>query len=121
MPPNHVPILRSIAANVQKWRTRRGLTQAELAERANVELRFVQRVEQAQVNFGVVALVSLAGALAVKPGELLSEAELAPAVRGRPKAIKGGGRKAQVYATAKAPEALAVAEPSKRRRRGSPG
>jgi transcriptional regulator with XRE-family HTH domain len=110
MPPHRAQTLRSIAGNVQKWRVRRGLTQSALAERADIELRFLQRVEQAQVNFGVVALVSLAEALGVSAAELLRAAELPRATRGRPKTAKPALAKSGGYGVAKPPKPLAVAE-----------
>jgi transcriptional regulator with XRE-family HTH domain len=118
--PNRARTLRSIAANVQKWRARRGLTQAGLAERAGIELRFLQRVERAQVNFGVASLVALADALGVRPAELLRDAELTPPARGRPKVVKAVRSRSRAYAAPKQPETLAVAEPAKRRRRSGP-
>lgn len=91
------------------------MTQAELAERADVELRFVQRVEQAQVNFGVFALVKLADALVVNAAELLLPADLPRARRGRPKAAKPSLAKSGAYAPPKPPKPLAVAERQKPR------
>jgi transcriptional regulator with XRE-family HTH domain len=115
MPRSRAQTLRSIAGNVQKWRVRRALTQAELAERADVELRFIQRVEQAQVNFGVFALVKLADALVVNAAELLLPADLPRAKRGRPKAVKPALAKTGTYAAPKPPKPLAVAERQKPR------
>ena len=77
-------VLTSIAANVRRLRLRRGLSQAQLAERADLELRQLQRIEQAVTNFGVVTLVRLAEALGVRPGALLRRAPLAAARKGRP-------------------------------------
>lgn len=79
---NHV--LQSIAANVRRLRVRQKLTQAQLAEMAELELRQLQRIERAEINFGVVTLVRLAEALEVRPSALLQSAELAPVRRGRP-------------------------------------
>jgi transcriptional regulator with XRE-family HTH domain len=77
--------LESIAANVRRLRLERGLTQERLAELAEVELRFLQRVERGVYNFGVAALVDLADALDVQPGLLLEAARLPPVTRGRPR------------------------------------
>jgi transcriptional regulator with XRE-family HTH domain len=77
-------ILTRIAANVRRIRERRGWTQAELAERAELDLRFVQRVEGASLNFGVAALAALAEALDVTPGILFRAATLPAPRRGRP-------------------------------------
>jgi transcriptional regulator with XRE-family HTH domain len=77
-------ILTSIAANVRRQRLERGLSQAQLAERADLELRQLQRIEQAVTNFGVVTLVRLADALGVRPGSLLRRAPLPATRKGRP-------------------------------------
>jgi transcriptional regulator with XRE-family HTH domain len=78
-------LIRYVGANVRRMRLRRGLTQERLAEDAGLELRFVQRVERAETNLSVAALVGLADALGVPPGQLFKKAELPPAQRGRPK------------------------------------
>jgi transcriptional regulator with XRE-family HTH domain len=82
---------------VRRWRERRGLTQAALAEKAGLDLRHVQRVERARTNTGVLALVQIAVALGVAPGALFRRAAAAAPTRGRPprKAEPGGaGRSA---------------------------
>lgn len=78
-------VLQSIAANVRAWRERRGLTQAALAERAEMELRAIQRIEQGKINFGVVNLVLVANALGVSPALLLRGARKTPRSPGRPR------------------------------------
>ena len=92
-------LLQAIAANTAFHRRQNGLTQAQLAERAGLDLRFVQRVERADHNFGVESLAALATALGVQPAELLEPRTLPSAQRGRPKAKPnpkhaGGGRAA---------------------------
>ena len=85
MPPRAASdVLTSIAANVRRQRLQRGLSQAQLAERADLELRQLQRIEQAVTNFGVVTLVRLAEALGVRPGSLVRRAPLPAARKGRP-------------------------------------
>jgi transcriptional regulator with XRE-family HTH domain len=116
MPSARARTLRAIAANVQTWRTRRALTQAQLAELAELDVRFLQRVEQGRINFGVVALIELAEALSVTPAALLRPAELAQAKRGRPRAAKQGLAKPRAYPPGKEPNVLAVAEPAVKRR-----
>lgn len=73
-----------IAANVSTLRRRAGMTQAQLAEAADLDLRFVQRIEHASTNLSVSVLVVLADALGVLPSQLLSTATLAPSRPGRP-------------------------------------
>lgn len=80
--------LTRIAGNVYRLRTRQSLTQEKLAELAGLDPRFLQRVERAKTNIGVVALAGLADALGVPLAALFREAELPPLTRGRPPAKK---------------------------------
>jgi len=77
-------VLKSIAANVRRLRSKRKLTQQQLAEEAGVDLRYLQKIEAAEIDFGVSLLEVLADALDVKPSTLLKSARLASPVRGRP-------------------------------------
>jgi transcriptional regulator with XRE-family HTH domain len=74
-----------IAANVRALRRRAGWTQQQLAEAADVDLRFVQRIERGTVNLSVSVLVALATALGVTPTSLLEFAVLTQSRPGRPK------------------------------------
>ncbi|WP_437586511.1 helix-turn-helix domain-containing protein [Sorangium sp. So ce1000] len=78
-------VLRSIGANVRRIREKRGMTQQELADAAEIALRFLQKVEHAQTNVGVAVLVRLADVLGVRPGVLFRQRELPPVKRGRPR------------------------------------
>jgi transcriptional regulator with XRE-family HTH domain len=77
-------ILKSVAANVRRYRQRRGLTQAALAEAASLDLRAIQRIETGTINVGVLALVAIAEVLEVPLGALAKRAVLIPLRRGRP-------------------------------------
>jgi transcriptional regulator with XRE-family HTH domain len=77
--------LESVAANLVRNRRRLGLTQADLAERAEMEVRQVQRAESGKIDVGIVTLVVLAKALEVAPGLLLRPARLVRAGPGRPR------------------------------------
>ena len=92
MPARAEEVLESIAANVVRLRTARGYTQEALAERAELDLRYLQRVERAKVNLSVAVLAQLADALDVAPGRLFRRAKLAPARRGRPPTQPGPKR-----------------------------
>ena len=82
--PQFLVLLASIAANVRGLRARRGLTQEALAQRADQDLAYVQRVERAATNLSVRVLFALARALGVSPGQLLRPRALPPSRRGRP-------------------------------------
>jgi transcriptional regulator with XRE-family HTH domain len=77
--------LRFIAANTRRWRLRRGLTQEALAEIADLDLRFIQRIERGSTNLSVSVLISLADALALNPTQLFRAAKLEAARPGRPR------------------------------------
>lgn len=88
-------LLASIAGNVRRLRTDRGLTQERLAEAADIDLSFLQQIERAEVNLSMAILVAIAEALTVAPAELLQPAEMPAIRRGRPpkkkEAGEGGG------------------------------
>lgn len=86
-------VLRRVAANLRTIRRRRGLTQAALAELADLELRQLQRAESGRMDFGLVTLDILARALGVPPGRFFRDAELAEPRRGRPPSKKRAGSK----------------------------
>lgn len=73
-----------IGANVRRLRVRLGLTQAQLAELANVNGRHLQRVERGLVDLHVSSLEVLATVLGVSPSTLLRPAKLEPSRPGRP-------------------------------------
>ncbi len=76
--------LTFIAANIYRVRTRVGMTQERLAEAADLDLRFLQRVERGRTNLSVLTLTALAAALDVPPSSLFRKAVLPDVRRGRP-------------------------------------
>lgn len=78
-------VLATLAANIRKIRLERGLTQEGLAELADIDRVFMQRVEAGKVNITAVTIVRIAEALGAQPGRLFDPT--APAVRrpGRPR------------------------------------
>ncbi|HEY1697964.1 MAG TPA: helix-turn-helix transcriptional regulator [Polyangiaceae bacterium] len=77
-------LLRSIAANVRALRRARKLTQEQLAERAGMDLSYLQRIERAETNLSMDKLLGVADAFGVAPGQLLRPARLPALQRGRP-------------------------------------
>jgi transcriptional regulator with XRE-family HTH domain len=63
---------RNLADNVAVWRKLRGLTQAQLAERADVSRGVVRRIEAADGGVGVENLLRILRALGLQ--DLLTEA-----------------------------------------------
>jgi transcriptional regulator with XRE-family HTH domain len=80
--------LRFIGANTRRWRLKRGLTQEGLAEVADLDLRFIQRIERGATNLSVSVLVALSDALDVEPTALFKAAKLSPARPGRPRKVR---------------------------------
>ena len=84
-----IAVIRSIAANVRALRLDQGLTQQALAERANLEKSFLQKVERGRSNLSIETLVILADALRVAPERLLVPAQMQHRAVGRPPRPRG--------------------------------
>ena len=67
--------LRHLGERVRKRRDALGLTQRELAERAELSLRFLAQLEAGQGNISLLRFAALARALGVTAATLLAEAE----------------------------------------------
>lgn len=80
----HGPIVRHVAANIRRLRLRAGLTQEEFAEAAEIDARYLQRIEAAEVNIGITLLERLANTLEVSPARLVRPARFEAPSRGRP-------------------------------------
>ncbi len=98
--PSLEVVLSHIGANVRARRQKLGLTQERLAERSDLDLRFVQRVERGQTNLSVAVLVALTDVLETTPAALFKPATMPAAQVGRPRKTKAklerpGGRPAK--------------------------
>ena len=67
-----VSVESTVGQNVAKFRSQRGMTQAELAEAIGVSVAFVSRVERGQKMMKVATLQAMARALHVSCDALLS-------------------------------------------------
>lgn len=74
----------AVAANVRSERARLGLTQEDLAEQADLALRYVQEVEAGRANVTLSVLAAFATAFGVPAPNLLRPAMITAAKRGRP-------------------------------------
>ena len=79
------PVVEHFAANVRRFREKRGLTQQRLAERLGADLRWIQRIEAGERDVSISSLSRIARALKVRPAYLLRKAQLRSRAPGRPK------------------------------------
>jgi transcriptional regulator with XRE-family HTH domain len=61
-----------LALHVRRLRQQHGMTQEDLAERVGVSARYIGSIERAAVTISIKVLMSIASALEVEPGMLLS-------------------------------------------------
>lgn len=71
--PARNPNLRRIGANVRRERIRAALTQEKLAERANLNIRTVQKIEAGQMDFLVTTAMRIQRAIACSWKDFFSE------------------------------------------------
>jgi transcriptional regulator with XRE-family HTH domain len=62
---------RIVGANVRRLRTKRGLSQEQLAFDAEIHLTYLGGIERGTRNPSLLVLVRIAKALSARPGELL--------------------------------------------------
>ncbi len=70
--------LHTIGNNLYKVRKARGLTQAEVAERAELSDRTYADIERGSVAMRVDSLLKICAALHITPNEILVDADTAP-------------------------------------------
>lgn len=92
-------------------RQRAGDTQAALAEKLDMTVQYLRRVESGRVNLSVESLVRFARALGVEPCALLD----APADRSKPKRGRPPGAGLHTVANARATSAKRRTKPRHRR------
>lgn len=78
-------VLACIAANVQRRRERLGLTQQQVTDHIDIDLRHFRRIERGTENITIETLVRLADALQLPPISLLRKAKPRPPQTGRPR------------------------------------
>ena len=64
-----------VGAALRMWRTRRDLTQEELAARSHMSYKFIGEIERGSANPSIETLSTLAGALEIEIGELVVSGE----------------------------------------------
>lgn len=64
-------IIHRLAKNVRKERIKQGLTQANLAEKANLHNNYIGLIERAQCNISISTLEKLSKAFGLKNEDLI--------------------------------------------------
>lgn len=67
---NHQKDYEQIGLNILYYRRKRGLTQLQLAEKANYSRNHIQQIETAAAVPSVAALLDIARALDISPAQL---------------------------------------------------
>ena len=67
---NHQKDYEQIGLNILYYRKKRGLTQLQLAEKANYSRNHIQQIETAAAVPSVAALLDIAKALEISPAQL---------------------------------------------------
>ena len=65
-------LLKAVAQQVVRLRRDRGWTQEQLAERADVSSRYLQRIERGRENLTLTTLAKIADALRIRVAELFA-------------------------------------------------
>ena len=71
-------ILTVVGENIKYYRTRLGMTQEELAERAGINRSYLAGLERGRRNTTLKTVEALAKALGVSTSELVSSAGVSP-------------------------------------------
>jgi len=68
-------LLQALGGELRSWREKRGFSQEELADRANLHRNYIGLLERGQRNPTLLVLQEIAAALRVSITDLITEAE----------------------------------------------
>lgn len=71
MKPNEIELLRLLGSILRAARLQKGMTQAQVAHRARIDVRYYSRIERGRINVTFVTLTKVSEALNVFPLVLL--------------------------------------------------
>lgn len=74
----HTQFLKSFGKNLRKIRLERKLTQEELANRADIEISQVSRIERGIINTSISQVYQIAKAMEIHPKELFDFEYITP-------------------------------------------
>src|SRR5262245_44908530 len=86
MPTDPSKLMRNVGRRVAELRRQHGWTQALLAEKADVSIQYVRRIEAGRENLTLESIARLANLFKAAPAQLLAQATTVSAGRGRPPA-----------------------------------
>ena len=84
--PEERTAMESFAANVQRLRRRRGLTQEQFADAVGFSPRYIRRLESGEVDATLRTIARVAAKLGVTVAAMLKVARLPEPKPGRPRA-----------------------------------
>lgn len=87
-PLDPAAILKNVGYRISEMRRERRLTKEAFATKADVTLKYIQRVESGSENLTLLSIVRFANILEKDLAEFLLPASLAPRKPGRPKGKK---------------------------------
>jgi len=79
--------LQCLAANIKRLRKKSNLTQMQLAEVVDIELKYLQKLESGRKNPSIAIVLAIAEAFKVDLGELFLDIPLVKQKTGRPKKL----------------------------------
>lgn len=79
--------LQCLAANIKRLRKESDLTQMQLAEVVDIELKYLQKLESGRKNPSIAIVLAIAEAFKVDLGELFFDIPLIKQKTGRPKKL----------------------------------
>lgn len=91
--PDPDEAVHAFGRRVAEVRLERGWTQEQLAERAEVSVRWVQHIEQGTQNLTIRSVAKLAGVLRVALPALFESPQTPKRGRGRPRAVASTTRR----------------------------
>lgn len=66
-------LLAIIGSRIKNQRLEKGLTQSELSERVDCEIKSIQRIEKGKMNMSLKMFISISEALNLEPEDLLKD------------------------------------------------
>ena len=75
----YVQQIKQFGIEIKRLRELQGTTQQELADRCEVDIRTIQRVERGEHGVGLQILFALAASLEIAPWELLAKIKITKA------------------------------------------